>query len=465
MRQPAPAHVPARRCFAAQGLLLLACGLSACGLSACDEAAPPPWTPEEVAVLASLSPPGPPPADPSNRVADSSAAALLGQALFFDTALSANGKVACATCHVPEQYFSDGRPLSQGLGTTGRHAPSVLGAAASPFLFWDGRKDSLWAQALGPLESSVEHGISRMGLLHGIATRHAERWRAAFGPLPDLSDPRRFPAQARPVPDQADHPHQVAWAAMSEADRALVDRLAADAGKAIAAYERLLLPGLSPFDHYVKAVRDGDPAGGGHLSPAARRGLALFMGRGQCVACHNGPLLTDQAFHNLGLPRPEGASGVDLGRTIGADAARKDAFRCDGPNSDVPAHQRREACAELRFLNPRFVDFQGAFKTPSLRNVARTAPYMHDGAMATLEEVVAFYRTRAGEPLIGHRDLLLDQVPKDLPVADLVAFLETLTGPLPPAALLRAPTRAQAPHAPPGARTPPAVQDSAGQGT
>ena len=400
-------------------------------------------------MLLSLSPPGLPPPDPSNRVANNTDAARLGQRLFFDTALSANGKVACATCHVPGKHFSDGRPLAQGIGATGRHAPTLLGAAWAPFLFWDGRKDSLWAQALGPLEAPAEHGLSRMGLLHGVAARHDASWKKVFGPLPDLSDRRRFPAQARPVPGQPKHPHHVAWMAMSAADRAMVDRLAADAGKAIAAYERLLVPGISPFDRYIKALRSGDPQGGAHLSDVARRGLAMFIGKGQCVACHNGPLLTDQAFHNLGLPRPVGASGVDLGRTIGADTAKRDAFRCDGPNSDVPESQRKEACAELRFLNPRFVDFQGAFKTPTLRNVALTAPYMHDGAMATLAEVLAFYGTRAGEPLIGHRDLLLDQVPRDLPVADLVAFLESLSGPLPPAALL-APLDHQPQATPPG---------------
>ena len=405
----------------------------------CDEPVDRPWTAAERALLASMSPIGTPPPSPSNRFADSQPAARLGQRLFFDAGLSANGKVACATCHQPDLYFGDGRPLARGIGDTARHAPSVLGAAWAPFVFWDGRKDSLWAQALGPIEAPAEHGISRMGLMHGIAKRHAAAWTAAFGAMPDLSDAGRFPEQARPVPSEPGHPHHVAWQAMSASDRAMVNGLAADAGKAIAAYERRLVPRLSAFDRYVQALTAGDPEGGGHLSAAARRGLRVFVGRGQCVACHNGPLLTDQAFHNLGLPRPADASGVDLGRTLGADAARKDPFRCDGAFSDVPASQRREACAELRFLNPRFVDFQGAFKTPSLRNVARTAPYMHDGSLVTLADAVDFYRTRPGKPLVGHRDLLLDQVDTDLPVADLVAFLESLTGPLPPKEWLRPP--------------------------
>ncbi len=412
-------------------LMALGFTISACA-GGCDGDLDGPWTSAELAVLASLSPIGTPPAQVSNRVADKPGTAELGQRLFFDTGLSANGQVACATCHIPDRYFTDGRKLARGIGDAGRHAPTLIGAAWAPFLFWDGRKDSLWAQALGPLEASVEHGISRMGLLHRIAGNHRDAWSATFGPLPDLSDGSRFPPQARPVPAEPKHPHHVAWQAMSEADRTLVNRLAADAGKAIGAYERKLLPQPAPFDRYVAALKAGDATGAGALGDSARRGLRMFIGRGQCVACHNGPMFSDQEFHNLGLPRAAGTSGVDLGRTLGADAVRKDTFRCDGDFSDVPEHQRAEACAELHFLNPRFTDFQGAFKTPTLRNVSKTAPYMHDGSQATLQDVVGFYRQEGKEPLIGHRDLLLDQVARDLPVADMVAFLESLTGPLPP---------------------------------
>ena len=392
-----------------------------------------PWSPDERDLILSLSPPGALPPSPGNRVADNEAAALLGRALFFDTGLSANGAVACATCHQPGHYFTDGRARARGIGEASRNAPTLLGAAYWPFVFWDGRKDSLWAQALGPLEADVEHGLSRAGLAHAIADHYRARFEALFGPLADLRDAARFPAAARPVADHPEHPHDRAWRTMTPADQITVERIASDAAKAIEAYERKLLPGLAPFDAYVAALRAGDPNGGGHLDVAARRGLRAFIGTGRCVNCHNGPLLADGQFHNLGLPQPPGSSGFDLGRTFGAAQVRADPLRCGGAYSDVAAADVAAACAELTYLNPRFADFQGAFKTPTLRNVDRTAPYMHAGQFASLEQAVAFYATRPGKPLIGHRDLLLDQVPATLPVTDLVAFLRSLTGPLPDA--------------------------------
>jgi cytochrome c peroxidase len=391
------------------------------------------WTAEERALIASLSPIPPPPPSPTNRFADDPAAARLGQALFFDRRLSADGQVACASCHVPSRAFTDGLPLARGVGTTGRHAPSVLGAAHLPFLFWDGRKDSLWSQALGPLESPVEHAIARTDVAHAVAARYREAYERIFGPLPALADRRRFPAGARPAagaPDQGAR----AWAAMAEADRDAVDRVFANVGKALEAYQRLLQPQPGPFDAYVAALRAGDPSGGGHLSPAALAGLAAFIGSAGCVNCHNGPLFTDKGFHNLGLPRPPGASGLDVGRTLGAAQVREDPFSCGGRFADG------EDCQELRFLDPRFEDFLGAFKTPSLRNVAETAPYLHDGRMASLREVLTFYRDRPGAAEIGHRDLILDTIaPDGVPVEALEAFLHTLSGDLPAAALRRPP--------------------------
>ncbi len=414
-----------------------ACLATAClvALFGCDQRLDPdaPWTAEELAVVRSLSPLGPPPPSPGNRVADDSRAAQLGVRLFFDKRLSANGEVACATCHQPGRFFTDGLERARGVGQADRHTPTLLGAAFFPFLFWDGRADSLWAQALGPLEADVEHGFSRAGLAAAVARDHRAAYEEVFGPLPDLSDQRRFPLEARPVADQPDHPHDRAWQAMSAADRETVERIASNAAKAIEAYERHLLPGPAPFDRYVAALRAGDPTGGSHLDASARRGLRAFIGTARCVTCHTGPLFSDRQFHSLGLPRAADASGFDLGRTVGAAKVREDRFRCGSVYSDVDLSTQATACDELVFLNPRFEDFQGAFKTPTLRNVAQTAPYMHAGQLATLEAVVAFYASRPGKPLIGHRDLLLNQIPTELPVADLVAFLGSLTGALPEA--------------------------------
>ena len=172
------------------------------------------------------------PPDPTNRVADDPRAADLGRRLFFDTRLSANGRVACSTCHQPERDFQDGIALAVGVGTTARRTMPIAGMARSPFLFWDGRKDSLWAQALGPLESPVEHGGTRAQYAHVVADHYRGEYEAVFGPLPDLS---AVPASAGPVGDAT---AIAAWAALSEAQRDAVTGVFVNIGKAIAAYER-----------------------------------------------------------------------------------------------------------------------------------------------------------------------------------------------------------------------------------
>ena len=383
------------------------------------------------------------PPSPGNRVADDPVAVNLGHVLFFDTGLSANGKVACATCHVPEKWFTDSLPLAQGVGQAGRNAPTLMGTQWLPYLFHDGRKDSLWAQALGPMEADVEHGFDRLALAHRIAKHYRQPYEQLFGPLPPLDDLTRFPPHARPVPFQSNHPHHVAWLAMADADRMAVNAVLANFGKAIEAYERKLVPREAPFDRYARKFLAGDPTAAQEISPAAQRGLRDFIGRAQCVNCHNGPLFTDRGFHNLGLPRIPGQTGVDVGRSLGAQSVKADDFRCGSVFSDT------QRCEELRFLNPRFEDFLGAFKTPTLRNVARTAPYMHNGQFATLNDVLAFYRTLPEAAQVGHRELVLTLLDPAVSQTDLLAFLETLTGPLPDGQWLHPPQ----PIPPPDAMT------------
>ncbi len=332
------------------------------------------------------------PPSPTNPLDGDPGAVALGRALFYDAGLSPSGTVSCATCHQPERHFGDGLPLSEGVGRTARHAPTIEGVQAAPFLFWDGRADSLWAQADGPITHPDEMG----------------------------STPEHVVAHV-----QATYP-QACEALGITGEGAYVRIL-----QAIAAFERTVLPAEAPFDRYVDAVLAGDPQGGGHLSAEAVEGLAVFLGRGQCVACHHGPMLTDHAFHNLGLPQP---GAMDLGRTVGAAKVLKSPLRCGG------AHASGAACDELRFLDPTFQDFQAAFKTPTLRNVAETAPYMHDGSMRDLQAVLTFYSDLPGEPVAGHRELTL--VPLQLTLqerAGLVAFLESLTAPVRPEALPPAP--------------------------
>ncbi len=421
-------------------LVALVTGLG-CAASGCERAAPisgpvTDWSRAERALIASLGLPldrplSPPPA-PGNRYADDPAAAALGQPLFFDRRLSGNGQVACSTCHDPSLAFTDGRPLARGIGDTARHAPTVLGAAHLPFLFWDGRKDSLWAQAGGPLESEVEHGTSRAAVAQQLARHYRARYEAVFGPLPPDAEIASWPPHARPRPDRQSSGEHQAWLALPEASRAAIDRAFVNAGKAIEAYERRLQPRPAPFDRFAAALASTE---GGKPLPkvegfedAASRGLRAFLGDGGCVHCHNGPLFSDEGFHNLGLPRRPGASGIDVGRTLGAQQVKADPSSCGGPHSDT------KDCAELRHLNPRFEDFLGAFKTPTLRQIATTAPYMHDGRFSDLAAVIDFYQRRPGKAEIGHRDLIFDTLAIDqVDAADLVAFLRSLSGPLPDA--------------------------------
>src|SRR5688572_6527717 len=160
------------------------------------------WTAEERETLRSLSLASldPLPADPSNRYSDDTLAARLGRQLFFDTRLSSNGKVSCASCHVPSQDLQDGIPLGKGVGTAGRRTMPIAGTAYSPWQFWDGRADSQWAQALGPLESAVEHGGDRTQYAHVVATDPTYRsgYERTFGRIPVLDG---LPAYAGPVAD------------------------------------------------------------------------------------------------------------------------------------------------------------------------------------------------------------------------------------------------------------------------
>ncbi|MDP7546967.1 MAG: cytochrome-c peroxidase, partial [Alphaproteobacteria bacterium] len=234
----------------------MAAGLAAMFIAgAADPSQVQDWSPAERDTLKSIWIGSLPPLakDPSNRVGDNANAARLGQKLFFDKRFSGNGKIACATCHQPEKAFTDGLPLAQGMGAVPRHSPTIIGTAYSPWFFWDGRKDSQWSQALGPMESSVEHGGTRTHfakILVSDPTYH-KAYEDIFGVLPDLSDDLRFPSIAAPIDDAAS---RAAWTAMKAVDRQAVSRIYSNMGKAISAYERLILPGPSRFDRYVEAV-------------------------------------------------------------------------------------------------------------------------------------------------------------------------------------------------------------------
>lgn len=364
--------------------------------------------------LDSLQPLSP---DPSNKYADDPRAATLGQKLFFDTRFSSNGKVACATCHLPGQEFQDGKPLANGVGTTTRRTMTLVGTAYSPWFFWDGRKDSQWAQALGPLENPVEHGGNRTMYAHVIAAHYPGEYEALFGPLPEVS---KLPASAGPVPDAA---ARAAWDAMTAQDRDEVNRLYANMGKAIAAYERKLMPGVSRFDRYVAAVVKNDPQGQAVLNADEIAGLRLFIGRANCTNCHNGALFTNNDFHNTGVPAVASLPQDD-GRASGAPQALADEFNCLGPYSDA----KPEQCAELRYIKVDAHEMERQFKPPSLRGVAERAPYMHAGQYKTLQDVLHHYSTAPSAPA-GHSELKPLNL-SDQEISQLIAFLKTLSAPL-----------------------------------
>ncbi len=358
------------------------------------------WSAEERAILESLwlgnLPPLPP--DQTNGVADSQAAAKLGQKIFFDTRFSANGQISCASCHQPQQHFTDGLPKAFAIGQTRRHTPSIVGTAYSPWLYWDGRKDSQWSQALAPLEDPNEHGGNRMhyARLMSADAEYREAYEALFGEIPDFSDLNRFPADAGPVENSA---WNAAWQAMTEENRHFVNQVFSNIGKVIAAYERQLMPGETRFDQYVESILNGaEENSEAILSDDEIRGLRLFITEARCLECHNGPLFTNNEFHNTGL-LPFPGELPDQGRSRVIEQLQTDPFNCFGPYSDAMV----ERCFELRYMRTDRIELIGAMRTPSLRNVSNTAPYMHKGQITSLTEVLEHYN-QAALALIGHNE-------------------------------------------------------------
>jgi cytochrome c peroxidase len=370
------------------------------------------WTAEELAKMRGLwigNLPALKP-DPTNKYGDDPRAADFGHHLFFDTRLSSNGKVACATCHKPQLNFTDGKPVAVGVGVTNRNAPTLIGASYNRWFFWDGRKDSQWSQALASIENVKEHNMPRDRVVD-VLRRSADyraRYEAIFGRLP--------------APD----------------DKEGTTRAFVNIGKAIAAYQRKLVPAPAKFDRYVAAlIKKSVPAPADRLSLDERLGLKVFLSdqRGRCVQCHNGPLLSNQAFHNIGVPFP-GKNDDEKGRINGIKALLKDPFNCAGKYSDAKPGQ----CVELTYLRKQGSDLVGAFKSPTLRNLGKSGPYMHNGSMGTLEDVTWHYRTSPAASL-GKTELE-PFVITDTEFDQLEAFLRTLDGPIAaPGKYLKAPER------------------------
>ena len=385
------------------------------------------WSQSELAVLSSLRLSQLPamPRDSSNAYENNPDAIALGKRLFFDARFSRNQAIACATCHDPARHFQDSRPRGVGLGTTARRTMSLVGAGYGPWLFWDGRKDSLWAQALGPMEDALEHGGNRVRFAHLMREHYRGEYEAVFGALPDLS---RLPPNAGPLGTPEE---KAAWSERDARVKQDISRVFANMGKAIAAFEKTLRHGESRFDRYVEGVLKRDTRVPSQLTPQEVNGLRIFIGKGQCVSCHNGPLFTDHFFHSTRVP-PLDPARPDPGRAVGAIAVQQDEFNCLGRFSDAPPAQ----CQELRFMVIHDPALRRAFKTPGLRSVALHPPYMHAGQFATLTEVVRHY-VKAPEMVIvatnsGHSHGLGSELNplalSDQEIQDLVDFLGALSG-------------------------------------
>ena len=323
----------------------------------------------------------------SSSVAVSSRAALipLGQALFFDARLSRDGSTSCSTCHLPARYFSDGLATSRGVaGAVGsRNAPSLLNVAQIDSQFWDGRAQTLEQQAVLPLVNPREMDMASLQAVVDVV-RRAPDYRPLFA--------RAF--------------------GVRDAGAIRIDMIAA----ALAAYERSLNVEDSPFDRAAFGARSGA------LSRQAERGRQLFIGAARCAACHlvgpDAATFTDNQFHSLSIGLQPLADRL-AALTLGVAELRR-----QGRSPDEIVLANREFAALGRFVVTLAPTDLGAFRTPGLRNVAMTAPYMHDGSVATLAEAVddeVYYRSsESGHPL------LLTPTER----GDLVAFLESLTSPL-----------------------------------
>jgi len=422
--------------------LLVTCLAAAGSAMWSDSQSPSPitFTDEEKSRILQHSPLPAPPHDASNRYSSDEGAARFGQFLFFDTRFSPDNAVSCSTCHDPAKGFSDGRQLSKGLKVVERHAQALWNVAHNRWFFWDGRADSLWSQALVPLERPDEMGGDRAGIAHAIFrdVRLRAAYEGIFGRMIDVSDAERFPAHAMPVADAPHDPLNVAWRSMREEDQRAINAIFANIGKALAAYESKIISRDAPFDRFVAGLREGDIAKQAAISDSAKRGLKIFVGRGNCRLCHSGPNFSDGEFHSVAPPTLTGEEPTDAARFAGIDKLKTSAFNALGAFTDDPDGAASKRLAAL--INKP--DNWGQFKTPSLRSVALTAPYMHQGQYGTLRQAIEHYSTLADAVQIGHhREKILRPLNlSEQEMQDLQAFLESLTGaPLPENLLRQAP--------------------------
>ena len=300
-----------------------------------------------------------PEVDPTNKWGDNPDAAALGHRLFEDPGLSRCGTVSCRSCHEGEGYTVE-TPTAEGCGgqRTERNPPSLLNAGYNRWFMWDGRADRLWSQAILPLTNPVEMDSDAVVVRARLVAEptYTAAYTQLFGTAP--------------------------------ADEQNGDLLLANVGKVLAAYQRTLNRTDAPFDADVRRFLQAVQAGTAEQDPAYL-GLKTFVRKGQCVVCHKGRALTDDKFHNVGL---KDAGPGKRGQADAVEGLLSWVFNAAGVFSDAPTGTD---AARLSALNTQAQskpqEVVGAFRTPTLRNVELSAPYMHTGAEKSLEDVVDFY--------------------------------------------------------------------------
>jgi len=374
------------------GILSAAAVLAAFGVAAAPDTLYPFSEPEIQQIVAHG--PWPPPAtkDPSNRASGNRAAIAWGAELFREPRLSLDGMMSCANCHQAKRDFTDGLARGKGLAGVDRNTPTVANVRLNRWFGWDGAGDSLWAQSLRPMLDPREMGsdVARIAAAVRGTPALASGYRRAFGGMP-------------PADDEA---------------------LAIDVAKALAAFQETLETGRTPFDDFRDALARGDRTAAARYPLAAQRGLAIFIGKGQCNVCHLGPAFSNGEFHDVGIPHFLASGSVDAGRYEGIKKLQANRHNLLGAYNDDPT---RSTAMSTRHVEAQHRNF-GEFKVPSLRNVARTAPYMHNGSLATLADVVRHYSEVDEDRLHADGERILKPLHlTDAERADLIAFLESLS--------------------------------------
>ncbi len=368
--------------FAGWMLGTLAVLLPAAGVAA-DE---PVFTPGEIRAILAHGPwPAPATSDPTNRVSGKRAAIELGERLFFDRRLSVAGNFSCATCHVPERNWTDNRTRGAAAADVDRNTPTLMNARLGGWFGWGGGADSLWSQSIRPILDARELGASPRHVAELVRKddQLACRYRRGFGAAPS------------PIDDEA---------------------VLVDVGKALAAFQETFESPPTPFDRFRNALARGEPIRPDLYSEAARRGLKIFIGKGNCSTCHSGPNFSSGEFQDNGFSALGPKGRAERGRSEDLTHVQGSRFNLLGTYNDDLS--RAAGAERMRALQEP--GKPGAFKVPTLRHLMLTAPYGHHGEIETIADVVRHYSERGSSVLKPLKLTAREQT-------DLVVFLESLS--------------------------------------